>query len=60
MQLLYPPQQISVTGAEHIDLVYTGIYKIVLQSGIESCVGAVQLAIYLPQLTGQPCKLLDR
>jgi len=60
VQLLYPPQQISVAGAEHIDLIYTGIYKVVLHGSVEGCVGAVQLAAYLPQLTGQFCKLLDR
>ena len=59
MQLFYPPEEISVAGAEHIDFKYAGIYEIVLNCGVESGIGAAQLAAYLTQLTCQYCKLSD-
>ena len=60
MQLLYPPQQIGVPGAKHVDLIYAGKYEVVLNGGVEGVVSAVQIAAYLSQLPCQLCKLLCR
>ena len=56
MQLFYAPEKVCVSGAEHVDLVYARVYKVVFNCCVEGGPGAAKIAAYFSQLT---CELLS-